>query len=44
MSITTEQVQKLGTSGKVLSRSGDKIGSIGQLYLDDTTGDPAGSR
>ena len=41
MSITTEQVKNLGTSGKVLARSGDKIGSIGQLYLDDTTGEPA---
>ena len=41
MSITPEQIERLGTTGKVLSRSGGKIGSIGQLYLDDSTGDPA---
>ena len=41
MSITTDQAKRLGTSGKVLARSGGKIGSIGQIYLDDTTGDPA---
>ena len=40
MSITTEQARTLG-SGKVVTTSGAKIGNIGQVYLDDTTGDPA---
>ncbi|MGI8458789.1 MAG: YsnF/AvaK domain-containing protein [Propionibacteriaceae bacterium] len=38
MTITTEQIQSL--TGNVYSQSSDKIGSIGQIYLDDTSGEP----
>ncbi|MBA3528187.1 MAG: PRC and DUF2382 domain-containing protein [Propionibacteriaceae bacterium] len=39
--MTTEQLTSVtGGSGNVLTTSGDKIGSIGQVYVDDTTGDP----
>jgi uncharacterized protein (TIGR02271 family) len=41
VSLTTEQARTLaGAKGHVLSTSGDKIGNIGQIYLDDATGDP----
>lgn len=41
-SITTEQAASLaGGNGNVLDNDGDKIGSIGQVYLDDTTGEPS---
>lgn len=41
MSITTEQVSTLHNSGgNVVSTSGTKIGSIGQIYLDNTTNEP----
>ena len=39
MTLTTDQIQ--GLTGKVYSHSGDKIGSIGQIYVDDTTGAPS---
>ncbi|WP_448073732.1 DUF2382 domain-containing protein [Georgenia yuyongxinii] len=40
-SITTAQVQTLiDGKGAVVSDSGDKIGSIEQLFLDDITGEP----
>ena len=38
MSITTEQVQNL--TGKVYSQNSAKIGSVGQIYLDDESGQP----
>jgi uncharacterized protein (TIGR02271 family) len=39
--VTKEQAQTLaGSSGNVVSTAGDKIGGIGQIYVDDTTGDP----
>jgi len=39
--ITKDQAQALaGSSGNVVSTSGDKIGGIGQIYVDDSTGDP----
>ena len=39
--VTKEQAQTLaGSSGNVVSTTGDKIGGIGQIYVDDTTGDP----
>jgi len=39
--ITKDQAQSLaGSSGNVVSTSGDKIGGIGQIYVDDSTGDP----
>ena len=41
-SITTEQAASIaGGSGNVLDNDGDKIGSIGQVYLDDSTGEPS---
>ena len=42
MSLTTEQARTLaGGGGNVVSTSGDKIGGIGQIYLDDSTGNPS---
>ena len=39
--ISTDQVQTLmGSGGTVVGTSGDKIGKIGQVYLDDETGQP----
>jgi len=40
MSITTEQVQQLSGRGAVYAGQ-DKVGGIGQIYLDDTTGAPS---
>jgi uncharacterized protein (TIGR02271 family) len=41
-SMTSEQAARLaGGNGNVLDTSGDKIGSIGQVYLDDSTGEPS---
>jgi uncharacterized protein (TIGR02271 family) len=37
--LTTEQLTSLG-NGNVIDSDGDKIGSIGQIYLDDQTGEP----
>ena len=39
MGITTDQIDGI-TDGNVVSTSGDKIGGIGQIYLDDNTGEP----
>ncbi len=39
MGITTDQIDGL-TDGNVVSTNGDKIGGIGQIYLDDNTGEP----
>ena len=42
MSITTDQVSTLtGSGGNVVSTSGAKIGSIGQVYLDNATDEPS---
>jgi uncharacterized protein (TIGR02271 family) len=42
MTITSDQIQRLaGTGGNVLTTDGSKIGGIGQLYLDDTSGEPS---
>ena len=42
MSLTTDQARTLaGSGGNVVSTSGGKIGSIGQIYLDDATGRPS---
>ncbi len=39
--ITTEQIQDLlGSGGTVVGGEGEKIGKIGQVYLDDETGKP----
>jgi uncharacterized protein (TIGR02271 family) len=40
MSITIDQLQGLTGHGKVVTEHGDKVGSIGQVYIDDTTGAP----
>jgi len=41
MTITTNEVQTLlQGGGNVVSTDGDKIGSIGQVYLDDQTSEP----
>src|SRR6188472_4533061 len=39
MGITTDQIDGI-TDGDVVSTNGDKIGGIGQIYLDDRTGEP----
>ena len=39
MPITESDLSGL-RDGNVVSTSGDKIGSIGQIYLDDQTGEP----
>ena len=42
MRITRTQVQNLATSGgNVISADGQKIGSIGEVYVDDSTGEPS---
>jgi len=42
VSLTTEQARTLaGGGGNVLGNGGDKIGGIGQIYLDDATGQPS---
>ena len=42
MSITAEQLRGLPDfDGNVVDAGGSKIGSIGQVYLDDETGDPS---
>lgn len=38
--ITSEQVRTLATGGVVVDTAGDKVGKIGQIYLDDSTGQP----
>ncbi len=41
MTITTEQLASVtGGNGNVVTSAGEKIGSIGQVYLDDATGEP----
>src|SRR5215210_6710341 len=41
MPITRDQVVSFATSGgNVVSADGQKIGSIGQVYVDDSTGEP----
>ena len=43
MTISLDQARRLaghGGHGKVLSDRGDKVGGIGQIYLDDHTGQP----
>ncbi|WP_117213276.1 DUF2382 domain-containing protein [Allorhizocola rhizosphaerae] len=38
--ISRDQVQML-SGAKVIDRTGDKVGSVGQIYVDDQTGQPA---
>ncbi len=38
---TKQQAESLARSnGNVVSSSGEKIGAIGQIYVDDSTGEP----
>ena len=39
MALTSEQLAAV-TSGNVVDSDGDKIGGVGQIYLDDQTGEP----
>ena len=42
MTITSDQLERFSDgSGAVVSSDGDKIGNIGQIYVDDTTGEPS---
>jgi uncharacterized protein (TIGR02271 family) len=42
VSLTTDQARTLaGSGGNVVSTSDGKVGSIGQIYLDDATGEPS---
>ncbi len=40
MPLTSEQLASV-TSGNVIDSDGDKIGGVGQIYLDDQTGEPS---
>jgi len=40
MTIDLEQIQATTAHGKVLTESGDKVGDVGQVYLDDAHGTP----
>ena len=41
MPISVDQIQSVAANGNVLTAGGDKVGAIGQVYLNDETGDPA---
>jgi uncharacterized protein (TIGR02271 family) len=41
MTISVEQIQNVTGRGKVVTEGGDRVGDIGQLYLNDKTGAPA---
>jgi uncharacterized protein (TIGR02271 family) len=40
MTLTLDQLKGFETNGKVVTDRGDKIGNIGQIYVDDQTGEP----
>lgn len=40
MSITVEQLQNLDGHSKVVTERGEKVGSVGEIYVDDVTGAP----
>ena len=40
MGITSDQLDGIAAHGAVVAIDGDKIGGIGQIYLDDNTGEP----
>lgn len=40
MTINMQQLQGLAGRGSVVAKGGDKVGSIGQVYVDDTTNKP----
>lgn len=39
--ITTDEIQALASDGVVIDQDGDKVGKVGQIYLDDTSGEPS---
>ena len=39
MALTSEQLASV-TNGNVIGANGDKIGGVGQIYVDDQTGEP----
>jgi sporulation protein YlmC with PRC-barrel domain len=38
--ITTDQIERLLSGGTVVSQGGEKIGKVGQVFLDDRSGEP----
>ncbi|WP_069387390.1 PRC-barrel domain-containing protein [Cellulosimicrobium cellulans] len=38
--ISTDQIERLLSDGTVVSRTGEKIGKVGQVFLDDSSGRP----
>jgi stress response protein YsnF len=40
MNITLEALQELAGHAKVVTDRGERVGSIGEIYVDDVTGDP----
>ena len=41
MTISVEEIQAITAHGKVVTEGGDTVGNIGQVYLDDSTGNPS---
>jgi uncharacterized protein (TIGR02271 family) len=41
MSISLDQLNQIMNDGQVVTSHGDKVGSLGQVYLDDATGTPS---
>lgn len=39
--VSQDQIQSLQGEGVVVDQNGEKIGKVGQVYLDDTSGEPA---
>ncbi|MGM7423360.1 PRC-barrel domain-containing protein [Cellulosimicrobium sp. CpK407] len=39
--ISTDQIERLLSGGTVVSQAGEKVGKVGQVFLDDRTGEPA---
>jgi uncharacterized protein (TIGR02271 family) len=40
MTISIDEIKSVSSNGKVVTEAGDKIGGVGQVYLDDATGAP----
>lgn len=38
--ISTDQIERLLSGGTVVSQAGEKVGKVGQVFLDDHTGEP----
>ncbi len=41
MSISLDQLNQIMTDGQVVTTGGDKVGSLGQVYVDDASGTPS---